>query len=57
MFEAQGRRHGVPVTLLLGLAKQESRFTPRVRSAVGATGLMQLMPETAAELAGGAISG
>jgi soluble lytic murein transglycosylase len=57
VFEAQGRRHGVPVTLLLGLAKQESRFTPRVRSVVGATGLMQLMPETAAELAGGAISG
>ncbi|MEB3169444.1 MAG: transglycosylase SLT domain-containing protein [Synechococcaceae cyanobacterium] len=56
LFEHQGRRQGVPVTLLLGLAKQESRFTPRVRSVVGATGLMQLMPETAAELAGGPLS-
>jgi soluble lytic murein transglycosylase len=57
VFEQQGQRQGVPVTLLLGVAKQESRFTPKVRSVVGAVGLMQLMPETAAELAGGRLSG
>jgi soluble lytic murein transglycosylase len=51
-FSAASRQGGLPMELLLGLAKQESRFTPAVRSPVGATGLMQLMPETAAELAG-----
>ena len=56
-FAQAAERHGLAEPLLLGLAKQESRFTPGVRSAVGAVGLMQLMPETAAELAGGAIPG
>ncbi|MFM7087789.1 MAG: transglycosylase SLT domain-containing protein [Cyanobium sp.] len=51
-FAQAARRHGLQEALLLGLAKQESRFTPAVHSAVGAVGLMQLMPETAAELAG-----
>jgi soluble lytic murein transglycosylase len=36
----------------LGVAKQESRFTPGVQSVAGAVGLLQLMPTTAAELAG-----
>ena len=36
--------------LLLGLARQESRLTPTVRSSAGALGLLQLLPSTAAEL-------
>lgn len=54
-FTAAAKQAGLPEELLLGVAKQESRFTPAVRSPVGATGLMQLMPATAAELAGGPV--
>jgi len=32
--------------LVTALIRQESRFEPRIRSAVGAVGLMQVMPET-----------
>ena len=44
-------------TVPLGVARQESRFTPGVQSAAGAVGLMQLLPSTASELAGRPISG
>lgn len=37
--------------LVLGLMRQESRFTLDIKSAVGATGLMQLMPDTAQSVA------
>lgn len=57
LFVRAAERHGLNPALLLGVAKQESRFTPGVRSAVGAVGLLQLMPETAAELAGRPLSG
>lgn len=50
------QRQGVALPLLLGVAKQESRFTPAVQSAAGAVGLLQLMPATAAELAGAPLS-
>ncbi len=46
------RRENVPLALLLGVALQESRFQSTARSVVGASGLLQLMPETAAEVAG-----
>lgn len=53
---AAARQEQVPLSLLLGVAKQESRFQSGVRSVVGAAGLLQLMPETAAELAGRPLS-
>lgn len=34
--------------LVLALIRQESRFMPSIRSVAGATGLMQVMPDTAA---------
>jgi soluble lytic murein transglycosylase len=56
VFEPVAQQHQLPLALLQGLAKQESRFTPTVHSVAGAVGLMQLMPATAAELAGTAVS-
>ncbi len=43
-------RIGIRPELLLGVAKQESRFSPTVVSSQGAVGLMQIMPSTASEL-------
>jgi hypothetical protein len=45
------QRHGVPEALVLGVIQIESGFRPDARSHVGARGLMQLMPRTAASLA------
>lgn len=56
ILRAVADRHRVPLELLQGLAKQESRFTPTVQSGAGAVGLMQLMPATASELAGAPVS-
>ncbi len=41
------RRHGVPEDLFLRLVQQESGWNPGAVSPKGATGLAQLMPETA----------
>ncbi|MCP9888603.1 lytic transglycosylase domain-containing protein [Cyanobium sp. ATX 6A2] len=51
-LNAAGAEAAVPATLLAAVAKQESRFSPTVRSPVGAVGLLQLMPATAEELLG-----
>ncbi len=37
--------------LVTALIRQESRFMPKIKSVVGATGLMQIMPETGEEAA------
>jgi soluble lytic murein transglycosylase len=55
-FRRAATQENLSMALLLGLAKQESRFTPAVRSGVGAVGLMQLMPDTAEEVAGAPVS-
>lgn len=45
--KAAASRHGVPVDLFLRLVQRESGWNPTAISVKGATGLAQLMPETA----------
>jgi soluble lytic murein transglycosylase-like protein len=45
--KAAARKHGVPENLFLRLVQQESGWNPVAVSTKGATGLAQLMPETA----------
>lgn len=40
--------HNLNPLLVTALMRQESRFEPQIRSVVGAVGLMQVMPDTAA---------
>ena len=47
LITAQARAHGLDPAVVFGLIRQESRFMMELRSSVGATGLMQLMPATA----------
>ncbi len=56
LFLAASEQEKVRLELLLAIARQESRFSPGVASPVGAVGLLQLMPATAAEVAGEKLS-
>ncbi|MCP9771913.1 lytic transglycosylase domain-containing protein [Synechococcus sp. Tobar12-5m-g] len=56
VFAGAAAAAGLDPTLLLAVAKQESRFSAGVASPAGAVGLLQLMPATAAELAGRSVT-
>jgi soluble lytic murein transglycosylase len=51
---AQARLNHLSPSLVAALVLHESSYDPSARSRVGAVGLMQLMPETARDLGGGA---
>lgn len=53
MIEAEAREKGLDPFLVAALTRQESLFKARIASPVGARGLMQVMPETGAQLARG----
>jgi soluble lytic murein transglycosylase-like protein len=49
-FVSAARETGVPLSLLVAVAYEESAMDPGARSGAGAQGLLQLMPATAQEL-------
>lgn len=50
LVEQAAVKHGLPPEFVTLVAKAESAFNPKAISPKGAIGLMQLMPETAAQL-------
>lgn len=50
-FERAAQTVGLPAPWLMAITRQESAFAPDARSPVGASGLMQLMPRTAQQMA------
>ncbi len=50
-FDHHAKKQGLPLPLVLAVARQESAFRATVQSPAGARGLMQLMPATARETA------
>ncbi len=53
LMQQAARDTALPTPWLYAIARQESTFMPDARSPVGALGLMQLMPDTAREVARG----
>ncbi|MEC7242405.1 MAG: transglycosylase SLT domain-containing protein [Myxococcota bacterium] len=51
LIDQHSANYGVDPLLTLGLMRQESRYRRTARSRVGATGLMQVMPQTGAKIA------
>ena len=51
VFERQSRLTSTPKSLLLGISRQESGFTPDIRSSANAVGIMQLIAPTAKKYA------
>lgn len=49
--EAEAKKNGLNPFLVSGQIWQESQYKPDIRSWVGATGLMQIMPATGAQIA------
>lgn len=49
-FYEAAQTYNVPAALLIAMGKVESDFNPNVVSGAGASGIMQLMPSTAASL-------
>jgi soluble lytic murein transglycosylase-like protein len=50
-FRSAARETGLPLSLLVAVAWQESRMDPSARSSAGARGLLQLLPSTAPTVA------
>jgi soluble lytic murein transglycosylase len=50
IVEEAAKDNGIDPLILLAVMREESRFDPGARSAAGAVGLMQLMPQTAQRL-------
>ncbi|MEN9835670.1 MAG: hypothetical protein RL011_1863 [Pseudomonadota bacterium] len=51
LYQQQARELEVPKSLLLAISRQESGFTPDIRSSANAIGIMQLIPPTAKKYA------
>jgi soluble lytic murein transglycosylase-like protein len=50
VFELASDKSGVPLSLLVAVAQEESNFEPNAVSRAGALGLLQVLPSTAQEL-------
>ena len=46
LAQRAARRYGVPLSLVMGVMRQESAFSSKAESSAGALGLMQIMPLT-----------